>query len=677
MGTLVNTSAGVYVSVEDRSQNLTSKQKVSIGAIVLFASQGPVDQLVKITKGSDEFISVFGNPDPLLGYGSYCAITALRWMPELYVTRVHNDARYGGLKCTLKTGDTKLSLVQFDTPKSVDPYDPNKFYLDTTSYFDDVADFFYVYGATPSTINADIRVSIANFKDASDSARPNTFQILVWSKGNSRVPLESWTVSREHQVDGYGRQLYMDNVINGRSKYIRVLNNALNKDTLTATLLPTATSLQYLATRGTAQVGTPQVGTPQVGTAQVGTAAVGTFGQPGYVAASADYAPASPNYVPASADYTPASSNYAPASSDYIPPSTLAFLSAGHNGNTKAYGSTDAIETTMLPLIYNGDQDPFPSHISDPPIPYKNSGWKLYADREEVAYDLMINGGVVIPSVQARMVEIAEKRGDVFVILDVPYDAQGNRYDPSTKAISFRYDPLGTSTIGDTSKGIDSADAALYTPWVEILDKYTGRNMVVPISGHIAAIYCKTDIDYATWFAPAGLKRGILEDIDSNFAQATMVYHQQDRDDLHDAQVNCTRVVQGIGTAIWDATTLQKKDSALSNVSVVRLLKYCTRNVNQQLLYNVFDPNDPFLRAEIKHRLDAILEPIKLNRGLTSYLVVCAGPEEDNSNNTYQDIADGNINVDVYLEPVIPAKKIFVKLIVNKAGAVLGAVQTI
>jgi phage tail sheath protein FI len=128
---------------------------------------------------------------------------------------------------------------------------------------------------------------------------------------------------------------------------------------------------------------------------------------------------------------------------------------------------------------------------------------------------------------------------------------------------------------------------------------------------------------------------------------------------------------------MWGATTMQLKDSALSNVNVARLLKFCARRVDDQLMYSVFDPNDPFLRSEITYRLIDILEPIKLNRGLSNYTVVCTGPEEDNSNNTYEEVANGILNVDVYLEPVIPAKRIFVKLIVNRAGTVLGPVTTI
>jgi hypothetical protein len=466
MSTIINTSAGVYVSVEDRSQNLRIKKQVSIGAIVLFANQGPVDQMVLIDKGVDEFINTFGIPDVKLGYGHFCAIQALRYMPELYVTRVHRDARYGGVKVYVPTAGTKLAIKQFNTPKCVDPYDPNKFYLESASgFFNDATDFFYVYGQNPSTINANYRITVESYRDASDPTRPNTFQILVWSAKLSKKPLETWTVSRDHQVDGYGRQQHLEAVINGNSKYIRVLDNPLNTTPMSADLLPSdGSALRYLEEVATI---------PAV--------------------------PANPLATPPT-PYIPEIPGVAAG--------TLARLSAGHNGNTAAYNSTSAIPTTDLGVIYNGDLDPFPAEVTDPPIDYKRSGWTLYIDREEVKFDLLINAGVCIPSVQSRMVEVADKRGDVFAILDVPLDAQGDRYNPTEAAVKFRNDPLGLG--GSTTNCINTADAALYTPWIETMDKYTGRMMVLPPSGHIASIFCKTDIDYATWFAPAGLKRGQL-----------------------------------------------------------------------------------------------------------------------------------------------------------------------
>lgn len=136
-------------------------------------------------------------------------------------------------------------------------------------------------------------------------------------------------------------------------------------------------------------------------------------------------------------------------------------------------------------------------------------------------------------------------------------------------------------------------------------------------------------------------------------------------------QICPTRVFEDIGIAIWGDITLQRMNSALSNVNVRRLLNFIQINVQTSLMYSVFDPNDDILRNQIIFAITNILEPIRLGRGLYTYSVVC-----DDSNNTDADIANGILNVDVYLEPVIPAKRIMVQLIVTQTSVTIGTVTT-
>lgn len=53
------------------------------------------------------------------------------------------------------------------------------------------------------------------------------FNIIVYYKG---VQVESWEVTRDHQLDGFGRQMHLEQKINGKSAYIKVLNNESNMD---------------------------------------------------------------------------------------------------------------------------------------------------------------------------------------------------------------------------------------------------------------------------------------------------------------------------------------------------------------------------------------------------------------------------------------------------------------
>lgn len=53
-----------------------------------------------------------------------------------------------------------------------------------------------------------------------------SFTVNVFDANNLNTPLESWNVSKQHQLDGYGKQMFLEDVINTYSSRIRVYNNA-------------------------------------------------------------------------------------------------------------------------------------------------------------------------------------------------------------------------------------------------------------------------------------------------------------------------------------------------------------------------------------------------------------------------------------------------------------------
>jgi phage tail sheath protein FI len=205
---------------------------------------------------------------------------------------------------------------------------------------------------------------------------------------------------------------------------------------------------------------------------------------------------------------------------------------------------------------------------------------------------------------------------------------------------------------------MDTTYAGVYTPWIDVEDTTSGYPIQIPPSGHVAAIFARTDRTTATWFSPAGLKRGYL-----NILGVGNIYNQEARDIFEPAQINCIRVIPGVGTALWGDRTLQLRDTALSFISVRRLMLYIASSTERVLLSSVFDPNDDALRTDIKHSLITLLDPIKDGKGLYDYTVRC-----DDKNNSKNDIAAGVLNVDVFLDPVIPARKINVRLVITRTG---------
>lgn len=279
--------------------------------------------------------------------------------------------------------------------------------------------------------------------------------------------------------------------------------------------------------------------------------------------------------------------------------------------------------------------------------------WDLYMDTEAVTVNILIQGGAPrgmqnpqdVADIQRAMINVAEKRMDSIAVLDVPEDVQ-----EVAAAVAYRNQELN----------VDSSYGAIYSPNVTVFDKYNGISLSVPPSGHAAAAMALTDQNYEVWFAPAGMVRGSL-----NVKKAAQIYNQGHRDALNDAQINPIRFFPtGAGYKIWGSDTLKVQPSALTNINVRRLMNYVETAINKSNLYSVFDPNDQILRSRLVAIVEFFLEPILRAQGLYWYKAIC-----DESNNTPATIAAGMLVLDVYFDPVITTKRIYLNANIMRTGS--------
>ena len=267
----------------------------------------------------------------------------------------------------------------------------------------------------------------------------------------------------------------------------------------------------------------------------------------------------------------------------------------------------------------------------------------LFADPEVIDVNMFINGGITDTDYQRAMDELCRTRMDCIAILDTPSDEQA-----AQAAIAYRR----------ASLAIDSSYSALYSSDVLVADQYNDIRLYVPPSGFVAACYARTDRDYELWFAPAGMIRGDLR-VDG----VRVLYDQGKRDALYESQVNAIRLIEGSGIKIWGADTLQIMGSSLSNMSVRRLMIFIEKSMENVLLYSVFDPNDQILRSRLEDAGTRLLRPIKNARGLYNFGVVC-----DESNNPPESIANGDLYIDFWLDPVLPVKRVQFTAVINATG---------
>jgi phage tail sheath protein FI len=277
------------------------------------------------------------------------------------------------------------------------------------------------------------------------------------------------------------------------------------------------------------------------------------------------------------------------------------------------------------------------------------------ANSYEIAIDLLTNKDeyqfnvVAVPGLTiednagtiAKVVSLAEDRGDAIAVVDpTPYKAL--IVDVTTAA-----------------SGVDSSFAATYWPWVQVLSA-TSKNVWVPASTIIPAVYALNDRVAAPWFAPAGLVRGGVPGV----IQAERKLSKANRDTLYDNKVNPIATFPGQGITVLGQKTLQSAPTALDRVNVRRLiieLKEFVNNVSRGLL---FEQNTIATRNRFLAAVNPYLESVVQRQGLFAYNVVM-----DDTNNTPEVVDRNQLVGQIYIQPAKTVEFIIIDFVVQPTGA--------
>jgi hypothetical protein len=220
---LVHSSAGVYVEEIDQSQSLVGTSP-TIGAIVGESDKGPLEQTTLITTAK-QFLETFGKPDPRKSFMHYCALAFLAQSNKLYVTRVNDNPDTAGmvLTCYDNSGGAWANWLSrtdsFDSSVIELPSDPLISPLTQYSFTSPNQLLMFCAvdpGAWGNTLSVEVK-PITN-------RETNEFVVQVYLEG-STFPAERFIVTIHNQIDGYGVQSQIEEVINRKSSYIRVLLN--------------------------------------------------------------------------------------------------------------------------------------------------------------------------------------------------------------------------------------------------------------------------------------------------------------------------------------------------------------------------------------------------------------------------------------------------------------------
>ena len=280
------------------------------------------------------------------------------------------------------------------------------------------------------------------------------------------------------------------------------------------------------------------------------------------------------------------------------------------------------------------------------------AGYKAYkkaldilSNQDEYDINMLAMPGVIHslhPLVTNAGIDMVEERGDAFFVMDL------NEADASV------------NTATTNVSGLDTNYAAVYYPWVKVLDTAANKPVLVPPSVIVPGAIAASDRIGAEWFAPAGLNRGIL----GNVLEAKIRLSQAERDTLYNEKINPIATFPQTGVCIWGQKTLQERSTALDRINVRRLLIALKKFIASSSKYLVFEQNTLQTRTRFLNIVNPYLESVQQRQGLYAFRV-----QMDEANNT-PDVIDRNQLVGaIYLQPTKTAEFIVLDFNVLPTGA--------
>jgi phage tail sheath protein FI len=253
-----------------------------------------------------------------------------------------------------------------------------------------------------------------------------------------------------------------------------------------------------------------------------------------------------------------------------------------------------------------------------------------------------------LKAVQLAMIAHCELMADRVAILDAP---------PSMNAQQVKDWRVITA-------GYDSKYAALYWPWIKIMDPMSGKPIHVPPSGAMAGIWARNDSTRGVHKAPANeVIRGAIS-LELNITRG-------EHDQLNPVAVNCLRSFPGQGIRVWGARTLSS-DPEWRYLNVRRLFNYVETSILRGTNWVVFEPNDHKLWDSVRRTITMFLRRVWRDGALfgrtpaEAFYVKC-----DEENNPPENRDAGILTVELGIAPVKPAEFVVFRISQYAQGAAL------
>ncbi|MDQ6830706.1 MAG: phage tail sheath subtilisin-like domain-containing protein [Gemmatimonadota bacterium] len=310
------------------------------------------------------------------------------------------------------------------------------------------------------------------------------------------------------------------------------------------------------------------------------------------------------------------------------------------NPNRRLIGGHDGVISSPDDLL---------GHEADPDdVTLKATGLEALGEIDDIAIEALPDGGAYDDTVNAlaaadRLIGHAERLRYRIAVVD------GQQNSSMTEIRHFRGQ-------------FDSKYAALYHPWVEILDPTQRaaqgappQRIVLPPSGFVCGIYARSDINRGVHKAPANEVVLGLTKFEININKAR-------QDVLNPEGINALRFFEGRGNRVWGARTLSS-DPEWKYVNVRRLFIFMEHSIDKSTQWAVFEPNNQRLWRNIKQTIEDFLLTLWRDGALigdkpeNAYFVHC-----DRTTMTQNDLDNGRMIALIGVAPTKPAEFVIFRI---------------
>ena len=272
------------------------------------------------------------------------------------------------------------------------------------------------------------------------------------------------------------------------------------------------------------------------------------------------------------------------------------------------------------------------------------SAYDTFSNKEEVVIDTIIANELNY----RPAVKLAQTRQDCLAILSAP----------KSEIIGFKAQQAADNIV-KWKKNLNISDmfVAVYSNYKYQYSSELGKFIWVSLNGDIAGIISDTVNNSGYGFAPAGLNRGNIK----NIQKLAFISTQGISDEFYKNGINPVTGFADSGLILNGQKTSLMRPSSFDRVNVVMLLNHMSRVLGNMSRYSLFEFNDAFTRNQIISTMKPFLQELKASRALSDFMLIC-----DEQNNTKQVIANNWLVVDIYFKPAYAAE--FIRLNFNNYG---------